>query len=1050
MSFSAPFGDTPRPRPRPAPDSSGSQRRRLSPLAITALAVGALVVLLVLASEVWTKYLWMNQLGFTDVLTVRWVTQGLLFVVGFLLFAVPLFLSLRIAYAKRPVYPPVTREQEALEQFRAAVDPLRRGLTIAAPLIIGAFGGLAASRSWQEVQLFLHPQSFGEADPILGNDISFYVFTLPMIDIAISFAQFVLLVAIVGALIGHFIYGGVAWGQESGLEVTRSARRHLGILAAIYVLLLGAGHWFRRYDLLVGQHSRFEGASYTDVNAILPAQTILAISAVVVAAMFIVWVFRSDWRIPAIGAGLMILATLVVGNVYPWAVQRFQVSPNERALEQPFIQHNIDATRDAFGIADVNEEPYAATTEAEPNALLEDAQTTAQIRLMDPNIISPTFEQREANRRYWGFDELLSVDRYEIDDELQDTVIGVRELRPDQFELDTQPWVNQHVIYTHGYGAAAAYGNRRNSDGEPGFLQSGVPGEGALGDYEERVYFGRHSPDYSIVGAPEGSEPQEFDYQTVTGGEDEDDDSGEQMYNTFQGDGGPSVGNLFNQVLFGIKFRDPNILISRQYVNEESQILYDRDPQERVREVAPFLSLDSQMYPAVVDEELVWVVDGYTTSDRYPYSSTLELDSVINDSQTSPEDTAAHREHEANYMRNGVKATVNAFDGSVNLYTWDTEDPVLAAWGEVFPEALQPAEDISSELMSHLRYPADLFKAQRELMATYQVTDADDFFGQQDFWQTPPDPTVPAPTNPDGSTGQQAPQPPMYLTMQMPDMDSPRFTLSSSFIPSEGQNVLTGFLAVDSETGDTAGNPAETFGNMTLLRLPASNPVNGPGQVQATFNSEPNVSQALNLLQQGASEVINGNLLTLPVGDGLLYVQPVYLQSSASGGGTQYPLLQMVLVSFGDKIGFAPTLDEALDLVFGGDSGAQAGDAEVTDPDGVAGTADAETGEGTVEGEGSAEGEGEEEEPPAEEETPAEETPEEETPTEDGAAEDGTAEERLDQALTDMDEAVEDADAAMAEGDWTAYGEAQERIADALNRAMTANGEIEGEGTEEG
>jgi len=1032
VSFSAPFGDAPRPRPRPAPDSSGASRRRLSPLGITALAIGALVVLLVLASEVWTKYLWMSQLGFTDVLSVRWITQGVLFVVGFLLFAIPLFLSLRIAYAQRPVYPPVTREQEALEQFRSAVDPLRRGLTIAAPLIIGAFGGLAASRNWQDVQLFLHPQPFGETDPILGNDISFYVFTLPMIDIAISFSQFVLLVAIVGALIGHFIYGGVAWGQESGLEVTRSARRHLGILAAIYVLLLGAGHWFRRYDLLTGQHPRFDGASYTDVNAILPAQTILAISAVVVAAMFIVWVFRADWRIPAIGAGLMILATLVVGNVYPWAVQRFQVSPNERALEQPFIQHNIDATREAFGIADVKEEPYTATTEAEPNALLEDAQTTAQIRLMDPNIISPTFEQREANRRYWGFDELLSVDRYEIDGELQDTVIGVRELRPDQFELDTQPWVNQHIIYTHGYGVAAAYGNRRNSDGEPGFLQSGVPGDGALGSYEERVYFGRHSPDYSIVGAPEGTDAQEFDYQTVTGGEEEeDDDSAEQMYNTFQGDGGPPVGSFINQLLYAIKFRDPNIVISG-YLNEESQILYDRDPQERVREVAPFLSLDSQMYPAVVDDELVWVVDGYTTSDRYPYSRTLELDTVINDSQTSPGDTTAYREQNANYMRNGVKATVNAFDGSVTLYTWDTEDPILAAWGEVFPDALQPATDISSELMSHLRYPADLFKAQRELMATYQVTDADDFFGQQDFWQVPPDPTVPAPTNPDGSTGQQAPQPPMYLTMQVPGMESPRFTLSSSFIPREGQNVLTGFLAVDSETGDTAGNPAESYGDMTLLRLPASNPVNGPGQVQATFNSEPNVSQALNLLQQGASEVINGNLLTLPVGEGLLYVQPVYLQSSASGGGTQYPLLQMVLVSFGDKIGFAPTLDEALDLVFGGDSGAQAGDAEVTDPDGVAGTADTETGEGTVEGEG--------------QEESTEEEPAEETPTEEAPAEDGTPQERLDQALTDMDQAVEDADAAMAEGDWTAYGEAQDRIADALNRAVSANEDLENEG----
>ena len=1027
MSFSAPFGDMPRPRPRPAPASNQGGSGKISPLAITIGALVALIALLVIASEVWTKYLWMDQLEFTDVLTTRWLTQGLLFVGGFVLFAVPLFLSLRIAYMKRPIYPPVTREQEALEQFRAAVDPLRRGLTYGAPVVIGAFGGLALSRRWQDVQLFLHPQDFGQVDPIFENDISFYVFTLPLIDLLVSFGQFVLLVSIVGALVGHFIYGGVSWGQDSGLEVTRSARRHLGVLAAIYVLLLGAGHWFQRYDLLTAPHPRFEGASYADHNAILPAQTILAIASIVVAALFVVWIFRSDWRIPAIGAGLMILSTLVVGNLYPWAIQQFQVQPNERALEQPYIQNNIDATRTAFNLDDINEVPYTATTDAEPGALREDASTTAQIRLMDPNIISPTFEQREANRRYWGFDEVLSVDRYEIDDELQDTVIGVRELRPDKFGLADRSWVDQHIIYTHGYGTAAAYGNRRNADGEPSFLQSGVPGDGSFGDYEERVYFGRHSPDYSVVGAPEGSEPEEFDYQR--GGTDEE-EGGDQVYNTFDGDGGPSVGGFMNQLLYAIKFRDPNIVISN-YLNEESQILYDRDPHERVREAAPFLSLDSQMYPAVVDDELVWVVDGYTTTTEYPYAQSVDLDDTVDDSQTDPNATAMHRERSANYMRNSVKATVSAFDGSVTLYTWDTEDPILKSWSEVFPDALQPASEISGELMSHLRYPADYFKAQRKILATYHVTDADDFFTQQDFWQVPPDPTVPAPTNPDGTTGEQAPQPPMYLTMQMPDADSPRFMLSSSFIPSEGQNVLTGYLAVDSETGNQSGNPADSFGDMTLLVLPASNPVNGPGQVQATFNAEPNVSQALNLLKSGNSEVKNGNLLTLPVGGGLLYVQPVFLQSSQAGGGTQYPLLQMVLVSFGEKIGFAPTLDEALDLVFGGDSGASAGDAEVTDSDAPSGTADTETGEGTVdegedEGQAEEEGEGEQQSPPP--------------------ATTGSAQERLDQALEDMDAAVNEAESAMESGDWAGYGEAQQRVSDALNRALEANQELGGEG----
>ncbi len=1009
MSFSIPIGDAPQPAPRrPA---TGGRRRRLSPAVITAVVIGALLVVLLLMSELVTRFLWFDQLGYDRVLMTSWIAQGVLFLIGAIAFAVPLYVSLRIAYTRRPVYPPVTREQEALEQFRSAVDPLRRGVTIIAPIVVGLFGGLAASRSWQEALLFLHPQSFGTADPIFGNDVSFYVFTLPMIDLALAFARFVCLVALIGAIIGHFVYGGVSWDQSEGLGVTRAARRHLGVLAALYVLLLGVSHWFERYGLLTGSHSRFDGASYTDVHAILPAKTILAIAAVIVAALFVLWIFRGDWRIPAIGAGLMILATLAVGTAYPWLIQRFQVTPNERSLEQQYIQHNIDATRTAYGLDDVNEIGYEAATDATPGALRTDADTAAQIRLLDPSVVSPTFGQREANRRYWGFDDVLSVDRYKIDGGLQDTVIGVRELRPDKLDLSEQSWVNQHITYTHGFGVAAAYGNHRSADGEPDFLESGVPGQGALGKFEERVYFGKHSPDYSIVGAPKGSDPQEFDYQAGTG----DTTAGTQISNTFAGDGGPSLSNWFVRLLYAIKFRDPNVVIS-SYVNSDSQVLYDRNPEQRVHAVAPFLSLDSGMYPAVVDGRLVWVVDGYTTTTQYPYSQSIGLDDTIRDSQTDPSQTSSLRSSEANYLRNGVKATVDAYDGSVTLYAWDTDDPILKAWQQVFPGEMKSIDTVSGDLMQHLRYPEDLFKTQRTVLARYHVTSANEFYGQQDFWQIPPDPTKGATTAADGTTQQREAQPPHYLTLQMPDEDSPRFTMSSSYVPAEGQQVLSGFLAVDSETGDAAGKPADSYGKLTLLTLPASNPVNGPGQVQATFNSDPAVSQALNLLKSGNSEVINGNLLTLPIGGGLLYVQPVYLQSSTAGGGTQYPLLQMVLVSFGEKIGFAPTLDQALDEVFGGDSGANAGDAGVS-AEGQAGAKDTSTGETTTDEDQGA-------------------------PSQDA----GDAQTRLDQALADMRTAEDDAAAAMQAGDWTKYGDAQTRLGDALDRAVAANQELTGSG----
>lgn len=1015
MSFSLPADDP------DGPGRAGSsratahrapRRRRRSPLSIT---VGALVVLalaLVILSEVVTRYLWFDQLGYDRVLVTQWITQGILFVLGGIVFAVPLWLSLRHAYHHRPLHPPVTREDEAQEQFRTAIEPLRRAVTVLAPLILGAFAGLAAARGWQEVLLALHPERFGTVDPIFGFDAGFYVFTLPLIDMALAFARFACLIALIGALVGHFVYGGITWHQGEGtpsLEITRQARRRLGLLAVIYLLILGLSHWFERYGLLTGSHARFDGASYTDVHAILPAKAILAIAAVIVAVLFAVWMVRGDWRIPAIGAAGMLLSTLAVGVAYPWLIQQFQVQPNERSLERTFIQHNINATRAAYGLEDVDVVDYKASSSAAPGALRADAETTAQIRILDPAVVAPTFGQREANRRYWGFDSPLSVDRYQINGKLQDTVLGVRELSPTKLDLDELSWVNQHITYTHGFGVAAAYGNRRNADGEPAFLESGVPGTGALGEYEQRVYFGRQSPVYSIVGAARGAAPEEFDYQSGTDGS----SAGSQVSNSFSGDGGPSLSNPFVRLLYAIRFRDPNILIS-SYVNEHSQILYDRSPQQRVRAVAPFLSLDSGMYPAVVDGRLVWVIDAFTSTDRYPYSQRASMDTVVRDSQTDPTGTTGLRASEVNYLRNGVKATVDAYDGKVTLYAWDTKDPILKSWRSIFPGQIKDTSSISGDLMAHLRYPEDMFKAQRTLLARYHVTDPAGFYGQQDFWQVPGDPTAAAAKNPDGTAGARPDQPPHYLTLEMPGQGTPRFSLSSSYIPANGQDVLAGFLSVDSETGSKPGAPASSYGKLTLLNLPSSNPVNGPGQVQNAFTADQSVSKALNLLKSGNSEVINGNLLTLPVGGGLLYVQPVYLQSSTAGGGSQYPLLQMVLVAFGDKIGFASTLDEALDQVFAGDSGASAGDS------GVPATGES----GAKDTSGS--------------------TPSASQPAS------GDAHARLKAALTQMQTAETDSQAALAKGDWTAYGQAQKRLQDGLQQAVAAQKEIEAAGGSSG
>lgn len=406
------------------------------------------------------------------------------------------------------------------------------------------------------------------------------------------------------------------------------------------------------------------------------------------------------------------------------------------------------------------------------------------------------------------------------------------------------------------------------------------------------------------MGAPEGADPREIDYPA------DNEDGGAQVYNTFKGDGGPSVGNFFNRLLFAIKFQDEQIVLS-DALNSESQILFNRSPRERAQKAAPFLQIDGDPYPAVVDGRVQWIMDGYTTSKEYPYSTPQVLQDATQDSNTQRSGTtAALPPQQVNYIRNSVKVTVDAYDGSVNLYKWDDDDPVLKTWSKIFPDMVKPISEMSGDLMSHVRYPEDMFKVQRSLLTRYHVDDANSFYTGQDFWTTPTDPTV--------NQESRLMQPPFYLTLQMPNQDAPAFSLTSSFIPrpTEGQtrNNLTGFLAANADAGNEKGVKHDDYGKLRLLQLPRNTTFPGPGQAQNNFNTEPNVQSSLNLLRQGESKVQNGNLLTLPVAGGLLYIQPVYVRSA---GETSYPVLQRVLVAFGEQIGFAPTLDEALDQVFG-------------------------------------------------------------------------------------------------------------------------------------
>ncbi len=981
----------PPPRPaRPARGAAAGPRRR-GALLPTALVAGGALLAISLASEVYTDFLWFQQLDFTRVYTTRLLTQGLLFLIGAALMGAAVAVSLSLAYRTRPVYAPVSQEAQNLDRYRESLEPLRRVVIVALPVLLGLFAGSSAAGQWQTVLLGINAQPFGVADPEFSVDIGFYVFTLPLLRFVLGFLTAVLVLSLIAAAATHYLYGGLRL-QGPGSRTTRAARIQLAVLAGLLALLQAGSYFLERYSRLIQGTGFREIAGYTDITAGIPARFILAIIAVVVAALFFSTIITGNWRIPLGGIALLVVVAIVAGGVVPAVIQRFQVQPSQASREAPYIERNIAATTAAFGLDDVDTIPYTPQAAGAVNALADEAQTAASIRILDPSIVGPAFQQLEQNRGYYAFPDALDVDRYALPSgESQDTVIAVREL--EQSRLPADNWFNRHIAYTHGFGVVAAAGNQRSDEGNPEFIESGIPSTGILGEYEQRIYFGEESPDFSIVGAPDDTREVEIDYPS----------EGAEIRNTYQADGGPSVGGLFTRLLYAIKFRDQNILLS-DAVNTESQILYDRAPRDRVEAVAPFLTLDGDPYPAVVNGEVLWIVDAYTTSNAYPYSEGQALDRATTDSVTEQSQAVVPlQQREVNYIRNSVKATVNAYDGSVDLYTWDTDDPVLRAWSQAFPGAVQPLDAIDGQLMAHLRYPEDLFKVQRSVLSQYHVTSPEAFFGGADYWEVPNDPTVEASTS-------AVDQPPYYATLQMPEQDAPAFSLTSSYIPftrpgEDPRNTLTGFLAVDADAGSEDGVRREGYGVLRLLQLPPTANVAGPGQVQTNFEAEPRVSAELNILRAGgATEVINGNLLTLPIGGGLLYVQPVYVQST---GDTTLPQLQRVLVSFGGRIGFAQTLDEALDQVFGGNSGAETPDA------GAAGT------------------------PPT---TPA---PTETTPPAEGTpppapAPPTGAEGELAAALAEANTALEEGQAALADGDFAAYGAAQQRLSAALERAIAA------------
>jgi uncharacterized membrane protein (UPF0182 family) len=882
------------------------------------LIIAAVIVLALLLGvrllNTYVDWLWFGEVGARSVFTTELLTRIVLFVAVGLLVGGALAISLTIAYRTRPVFVPVSGADDPLSRYRSLIVSRIRLFGIGIPLITGLIAGASAMGDWQLIQLFLNGTPFGQTDPQFGHDIGFYAFDMPFVNWLLGWLFITIVVSFFGALIAHYIFGGIRLAGRGG-QLAGPTRAQLAITVGLFVLLKAVEYFFDRYNLLLSDRDMplFNGATYTDLNAVLPAKLILLCISVICAVAFFAGAFLRNLQLPAIALVLLILSNVLVGVAWPAILDQFSVKPNANDKEAASIQRNMDATRQSFGLNNVKYEDYPGKTEASADAVKTDTGTVSNIRLLDPNILSDTFTQRVGRENFYGFPAKLDVDRYNVGGTTQDYIVAAKEIKTDGLTGNQTSWINKHLVYTHGNGFVAAPANTidravKDSNSDGGYPiattsdTTNPTGAGSVGGQpgiqvsQPRIYYGELTNDYAIVGGTPGTAPGEYDTDSQRG-------------YIYKGTGGVSLDNWFNRLVFSAQYGERNILFS-DAIGANSKIMYNRDPRERVGKVAPWLTLDGDPYPAVVGGRIQWIVDGYTTLNNYPYAQQTQLGEATNDSLNG---VTRQANSSINYIRNSVKATVDAFDGTVTLYSADDKDPVLKAWEKVFPGLVKPSSAISPELRSHFRYPEDLFKIQRELLARYHVSSPQEFYAQQAFWSVPQDPTE------DGSSttaaANVANQPGYYVLANAAGEGKPTFQLTSALTGLQRQ-YLASWMSVSSDPGD--------YGTIRVLRLPpasGANQVDGPVQVQNRFQSDPRVAQDRTLLNNPNVIPIYGNLITLPVADGFLYVEPVYIRQRNQ---LSYPQLARVLVSYGAKIGFASTLNEALDQVFGAGTGAAA------------------------------------------------------------------------------------------------------------------------------
>ena len=837
-----------------------------------------------------TNYLWFDSVNLNSVWIKILLTKGALVGATSLLAFIFIFTNLRLAVRATPVMDIFEsfESQDPLSRFRAWTNERFLRYRLWGSIGLSLFLGAGASQLWEQVLLFLNQQSFGVTDPVFQADVSRYVFGLPLYRLFVSWGfQLVIFTSLIIVL--FFVATGALQLRQGRLpEVSSGAKAHLSVLLAFIAILKAFAYRLDSMELLYSPRGKVFGASYTDVIAHLPALNLLILISLFGAVLLLVNIKRRGWLLPATAISLWLAVSIIVGGLVPAAIQRFRVVPDELNKELPYVENHIDYTRLAYGLDSIEEKSFAASPDLSQNDISNNKQTVDNIRLWDPTVLAETYSQLQEIRAYYALQE-VDVDRYRINGELTQVMVAAREL--DQTNLPAVGWVNERLQYTHGFGVVFSPANNVASQGQPDFYVKGVPATTTVAELEveqPRIYFGESadSVEYVVV----NSLQDEVDYPLSTEGQ-------SVAYTNYSGEGGVGIGSFFRRLGFALRYSELNLLISNQ-LSDDSKLIMERNIVSRVKKAAPFLYTDNDPYLALIDGNLFWIIDMYTVSDKYPYAQPADT-RRINENSGLPVNF--------NYLRNSVKAVVNAYDGTLNFYVVDENDPIMTAYNDIFPDLFSPKSEMSSELLDHIRYPEDLFTIQSDMYRDYHMTDPRVFYADEDPWVIPSDSsTTPRVATLRGEFTEIGFKPmlPYYLLMSLPGETDLSYLIFQPFNPENRPNMQS-FLVADADP--------ENYGQLIDFRLPKGEFVDGPSQVATRINQDPDISQIFTLLDQQGSSVIKGNLFVVPINQSILYYQPIYLQ------GEQNPLpeFKFVVVVFQDRIIMSETLSEALASIFG-------------------------------------------------------------------------------------------------------------------------------------